>query len=97
MDGTSGDQKLFSDRRVTNLPGDLKFHLAFQDDDQFVGGMSEVLPSASWRVGPEVATEPSLRPIGSNPFTVDLDHLTISLNEFRQTRELPTVSIISSI
>ena len=68
MDCTSGDQKLLSDRRVTNLPSDLEFHLAFQDDDQFVGRMREILPSLSWLVGPEVATEPPFRPIGSNLF-----------------------------
>ncbi len=62
MDGTSGDQQFLSDRRVTNLPSDLEFHLAFQDDDQFVGRMREVFPSLTWRVGPEVATEIPVSP-----------------------------------
>jgi hypothetical protein len=68
MDGTSGDQKLVSDRRVTNLPSDLEFHLTFQDDYQLVGCMCEILPSLSWRVDPEIATKPPFRPIGSNLF-----------------------------
>jgi hypothetical protein len=52
MNCTSRDQKLFSDRRVMNLPSDLELHLAFQDDDQFVGCMREILPSPSRRVDP---------------------------------------------
>jgi hypothetical protein len=53
MDGSCSDQKLVSDRRVTNLPGDLEFHLTFQDDYQLVGRMREILPSLSWRVDPK--------------------------------------------
>jgi len=52
MNGTSRDQKLFSDSTVTDLPCDLEFHLALQDDDQFVGRMREIFPSPSRRVDP---------------------------------------------
>jgi len=79
MDGTSGDQKFLSDDRVTNLPGDLELHLALQHDDQFVSRMREILPSPSWRVDPEVTTEPSLRPIGGNLFPVDGRHRQVCL------------------
>ena len=34
VDGTSGDQKLVADRRVTNSTSDLEFHLAIQDDER---------------------------------------------------------------
>jgi hypothetical protein len=53
MDCTRGDQKFLSDRRVTNLPGDLEFHFAFRNKDQFVGGVRGILPPPSGRVGPE--------------------------------------------
>ena len=62
MDGSCGDQKLVSDRRVTNLPSNLEFHLTFQDDYQLVGRMREILPSLSWRVDPEIATKPPASP-----------------------------------
>lgn len=71
MGYTSRDQKLFSDCRVINLPSDLEFHLAFQDDDRFVGRMREILPPPSRWVDPEIATEPPRRPIGGNLFLVD--------------------------
>jgi len=85
MNGTGRDQKLVSDRRVTDLPCDLELHLAFQDDDQFVGRMREILPSPPWRVDPEVATEPPLRPIGCNLFPVDARHRQMCLQEFEQS------------
>ncbi len=61
-----------------NLPSDHKFHLAFQDDDQFVSCMREILSAPSKRVDPEVATEPPLCPIGCNLFLVDFGHRQIS-------------------
>jgi hypothetical protein len=60
MDGTSGDQKLISDRRVTNSISDLDFHLAFQDHDQLIGGMGEILSAPSRRIGQKVASETTL-------------------------------------
>ena len=88
MNGTSRDQKLVSDRRVVNLPSYLELHLALQDDDQFVGRMSEIFPSPSWWVDPEVATEPPLRPIGDNLFPVDFGHRVMCLQESGQSRSV---------
>src|SRR5208283_1184754 len=87
MNGTSRDQKLFSDRRVTDLPCDLELHLAFQDDDQFIGCMREILPSPPWRVDPEVATEPPLRPIGGNLLPLYDCHRQMSLQGSRLCRQ----------
>jgi hypothetical protein len=71
MNCTSGDQKLFSDFGMMDLTSDLEFHLAVQNSDQFIGRMGEILSTPSWKVGPEVATEAPLGPIGSNLFPVD--------------------------
>src|SRR5262249_1245784 len=74
MDGAGRDQKLFPDLRVAEPADDLEVHLTLQDDDQLVSRMREVLPAPSGRVGPEVATEPPLRPCGGNLLTVDDPH-----------------------
>jgi hypothetical protein len=47
MDGTGRDQDLLPDPRVADPPGDLELHLPLQHDDQFVGGVREVLPPPS--------------------------------------------------
>lgn len=71
MDGTGRDQKLLPDGRVADLLGDLELHLAFKDDDQFVGCMCEIFPPPSGWIDPEVATETTLRPGGGDLFPVD--------------------------
>ncbi len=67
MDDTARDQKVFSDPWATDLPGDLKLHLTLQDEDQIIGGMSDILPPLPRQVDPEVTTEPSL--FSSRPTT----------------------------
>lgn len=51
---------------MMDLPFDLKFHFAFQHDDQFVRRVCEVLLPLPGSVGPQLATESALLPACSH-------------------------------
>ncbi len=53
-----------------HLAFQLELHVTFENDDQFVGGVREVFPSLAGGIGPEIATETTCRPVGSNSFSL---------------------------
>ncbi len=74
LNRTGGDEQLVAWLGMVNHPGDLELHSTFEHGHQLVGLMREVLPLASRRIDPQLATEPALGPVGGD--LVGVNHLT---------------------
>jgi len=70
VNGARRDKQLISRDGVMNRAFDFKLHPAFQHDDQFIGGMHEILPAPSQRVHPRIAGEAASVPVSPDPFNI---------------------------